>query len=114
EDFSPSRTLFKVASGANAGTYTAGEFGFTKQIATLPDKKLNGPTVYGGYACNDDVASIPPASSLGTLAAGEEAILVVQRGPARDPNHNHAPCPFDEKIQNAANAGYGGLVVAQH
>jgi hypothetical protein len=114
EDFSPSRTLFKVTSGVNAGTYTAGEFGFTKQIATLPDKKLNGPTVYGGYACNDDVASIPPASSLGTLAAGEEAILVVQRGPVQDPNHNHAACRFDEKIQNAANAGYGGVVVAQH
>src|SRR5919197_243770 len=114
EDFSPSRTLFKVTSGPSAGTYTAGEFGFTKQIAELPDKKLNGPTVYGGYACNDDVASIPPASSLGTLGPGEEAILVVQRGPVQDPNHNHAACRFDEKIQNAANAGYGGVIVAQH
>jgi hypothetical protein len=114
EDFSPYRTLFKVASGPNTGTYTAGEFGFTKPIAELPDKKLNGPTVYGGYACNDDVASIPPASSLGTLAPGEEAILVVQRGPVQDPNHNHAACRFDEKIQNAANAGYGGVLVAQH
>ena len=114
EDFSPYRTLFKVTSGPATGTYTAGEFGFTTPIANLPDKKLNGPTVYGGYACNDDVASIPPASSLGTLAPGEEAILVVQRGPVQDPNHNHAACRFDEKIQNAANAGYGGVIVAQH
>ncbi|HEY5988490.1 MAG TPA: PA domain-containing protein, partial [Streptosporangiaceae bacterium] len=114
EDFSPYRTLFKVTSGPNTGTYTAGEFGFTTPIAALPDQKLNGPTVYGGYACNDDVASIPPASSLGTLAPGEEAILVVQRGPVQDPNHPHAACRFDEKIQNAANAGYGGVIVAQH
>ena len=114
EDFSPYRTLFKVTSGPNTGTYAAGEFGFTKPIATLPDQKLNGPTVYGGYACNDDVASIPPASSLGALPPGQEAILVVQRGPVGDPNHPHAACRFDEKIQNAFNAGYGGVIVAQH
>jgi len=113
EDFSPYRTLFKVTSGPATGTYTAGEFGFARPIATLPDQKLNGPTVYGGYACNDDVASIPPASVL-SPGPGEEAILVVQRGPVQDPNHNHAACRFDEKIQNAANAGYGGVVVAQH
>jgi PA domain len=114
EDFSPYRTLFRVTSGPNAGTYTAGEFGFTKPIASLPDQKLNGPTVYGGYGCDDDVADIPPASSLGTLDPGEEAILVVQRGPVEDPNHPHAACRFDEKIQNAVNAGYGGVIVAQH
>src|SRR6266508_5041238 len=40
--------------------------------------------------------------------------LVVQRGPVEDPNHAHAACRFDEKIQNAVNAGYGGVIVAQH
>jgi hypothetical protein len=55
EDFSPFRTAFQVTSGPNAGPYPAGEFGWSKPIATLPDKKLNGPTVFGGYGCNDDV-----------------------------------------------------------
>jgi hypothetical protein len=114
EDFSPYRTLFTVTSGPATGTYAAGEFGFTTPIASLPDQKMNGPTIYGGYACNDDVASIPPASTLGPPPPDQEPILVVQRGPVGDPNHPHAACRFDEKIQNAANAGYGGVIVAQH
>ena len=114
EDFSPYRTRLTVTSGPAAGTYPAGEFGFTKPISTLPDQKLNGPTVYGGYACNDDVPAIPSPSVLRPLQADEEPILVVQRGPVLDPDHPHAACRFDEKIQNAANAGYGGVMVAQH
>src|SRR6266542_1186445 len=69
-----------------------GEFGFTKPISTLPDQKLNGPTVYGGYACNDDVPAIPSPSVLRPLQADEEPILVVQRGPVLDPDHPHAAC----------------------
>ncbi|HET7868884.1 MAG TPA: PA domain-containing protein [Actinomycetota bacterium] len=114
EDFSPYRTRFEVLSGPAAGQYPAGEFGFTQPIATLADQKLNGPTVFGGYGCNDDVASIPPPSVLGPLAPGEEAIVVFQRGPVQDPNHPHGACRFDEKIQNGANAGYGGVIVANH
>jgi len=114
EDFSPFRTKFSVLSGPAAGQYPAGEFGFTTPIASLPDQKLNGPTVFGGYGCNDDLADIPPPSVLGTLDPGEEAIVVFQRGPVNDPNHNHAACRFDEKIQNGLNAGYGGVIVANH
>src|SRR6266511_3185005 len=114
EDFSPYRTKFEVLSGPAAGQYQAGEFGFTVPIATLADQKLNGPTVYGGYGCNDDVASIPPPSVLGTLAPGEESIVVFSRGPVADPNHAHAACRFDEKIQNAANAGYDAAIIANH
>jgi hypothetical protein len=114
EDFSPFRTKLTVLSGPAAGQNPAGEFGFTQPIASLPDKKLNGPTVFGGYGCNDDLANIPPPSVLGTLDPGEEAIVVFQRGPVNDPNHNHAACRFDEKIQNGLNAGYGGVIVANH
>ncbi len=43
EDFSPFRTAFQVTTGPNAGPSPAGEFGWSKPIATLPDQKLNGP-----------------------------------------------------------------------
>ncbi len=114
EDFSPFRTFFQVTSGPGVGNYPAGEFGWTKPINSLPDKKMNGPTVFGGYGCNDDLADIPPPSVVGPLDPGEEAILVLQRGPVQDPNHPHPACRFDEKVQNAANAGYGGVIIVQH
>jgi len=114
EDFSPFRTKFTVASGPAAGQQPAGEFGFTTPIASLPDQKLNGPTVFGGYGCNDDLAAIPPPAVLGLLDPGEEPIVVFQRGPVNDPNHNHAACRFDEKIQNGLDAGYGGVIIANH
>jgi hypothetical protein len=114
EDFSPFRTAFQLTTGPNAGPSPAGEFGWSKPIATLPDQKLNGPTVFGGYGCNDDLADIPPPSVLGPLAPGEEAIVIFQRGPVQDPNHPHAACRFDEKVQNAVDKGYGGVIIANH
>ena len=116
EDFSTYRTDFEITSGPNAGPYESGEFGFTQPIATLPDKKLNGPTVYGGYGCdaNDQIpqadTAIPPAS----LAAGEEQIVVIQRGPVADPAAPYPGCRFDEKIQNAADKGWDGVIIANH
>lgn len=111
EDFSPFRAKFAIASGTNAGEYTAGEFGFTKQIAfTLADGKLNGPTIFGGYGCSAD-NDIPPPPA---VSGDEEKILVVSRGPVGDPSVNYAACRFDEKIANAAAAGYDAVVIANH
>ena len=106
EDFSTYRTDFRITSGPNAGEYESGEFGFTRPIATLPDKRLNGPTVFGGRGCTTTAADppIPAADSAippGSLAAGEEQIVVISRG----------SCRFDEKIQNAENAGYEGIII---
>jgi len=114
EDFSSHRTDFEIATGPNAGPYESGEFGFSRPIATLPDKELNGPTVFGGYGCDAD-NDIPSRDSAGLRPLGpdEEAILVVQRGPVDDPEHVYPACRFDEKMQNAIDAGYDGIIIAQ-
>jgi hypothetical protein len=117
EDFSPFRLLndeFSITSGANAGNYPGGEFGWTVPITTYPDSQLNGPTIYGGYGCPDVSADgtdnpppfdlpVPPASSL-PADPGEEKILVLQRG----------QCFFSEKVETAQNAGYDGVLIANH
>ena len=117
EDFSPFRLLddsFTVTSGPNAGDYTGGEFGWTVPISTYPDGQINGPTIYGGYGCPDVSADgtdnpapfdlpVPPASSL-PADPGEEKVLVLQRG----------QCFFSEKVETAQNAGYTGVIIANH
>jgi hypothetical protein len=97
----------------NAGEYDGGIFGFGKALSTLPDATVNGPTVYGGYGCDADAGSIPPASVL-TVDPGEERILVVSRGPVEDPNNAFEACRFDEKAQNAIDAGYDAVVIGNH
>ncbi len=116
EDFSAHTVdVFQITTGPNAGTYIAGAFGWTVPIVELPDGVLNGPTVYGGYGCPDDVADIPPPSVLGSLASGEEAILVLQRGPVGDPTHSqHGACFFSEKVESAQNAGYNAVIIVNH
>jgi hypothetical protein len=116
EDFSPFRLPIRVLDGPLAGQIVAaGEFGWTKPVATFPDQKVNGPTVFGGYGCPDDTAEIPPPSVLGTLAPGEEKIIVFQRGPVGDPNHaQHDACFFSDKVASGENAGYDVVIVANH
>ncbi len=115
EDFSPYRATFAITSGPNAGAYPAGEFGWTSPIASLPDKSMNGPTVFGGYGCNDDVADIPAPSTVPAAGLNEEKILVLSRGPVSDPNHDqHDACTFEEKVINAKNAGYSAVIIANH
>jgi hypothetical protein len=116
EDESPFRLPIRVLSGPLAGqTFAAGEFGWTKPVATFPDAMINGPTVFGGYGCPDDTAEIPPPSVLGTLAPGEEKIIVFQRGPVGDPNHApHDACFFSDKVRAGEEAGYDAVIVANH
>jgi len=116
EDFSPFRLPITVTDGPLAGqVYAGGEFGWTKPVATLPDGKVNGPTVFGGYGCPDDTAAIPDPSVLGALAPGEEKIIVFQRGPVGDPNHPpHEACFFSEKVRAGEEAGYDVVIVANH
>jgi hypothetical protein len=113
EDFSPFRVPITVTSGPMTGQkIDAGEFGFTKQVATFPDEKVNGPMVFGGYGCPGD--AVPPVSTLGTLGADEEAIIVFQRGPVNDPNHPGNACFFSDKIRAGEEAGYDVVIVANH
>jgi hypothetical protein len=115
EDFSPYRQDFTIDTGANAGKYPAGEFGWTLPVLQLPDKKLNGPTVFGGYGCPDDRAEIPNATDVfPTVQPGEERIIVFQRGPEADPSHSHEACFFSEKVESGQLAGYDAVIVANH
>jgi hypothetical protein len=118
EDFSPYRSIFTIDTGANAGEYPAGEFGFTPPVlTTLSDKKLNGPVVFGGYGCPGDRATIPARSTVfpdGTLAPGEEATIVFERGPVGDPTASGGACFFSEKIESGQLAGYDAVVIANH
>jgi len=115
EDFSPFRVPITVLDGPMAGRKVdAGEFGFTKQVASFPDGMVNGPTIFGGYGCPDDATEVPPASSL-TADPGEEKMIVFQRGPVDDPNHDqHSACFFSEKISMGEQKGYDVVLIANH
>ncbi len=109
EDFSPYRARLTTDDG---GVYDAGEFGWTVPINELYGT-LNGPTIYGGYGCPGDRGSIPNAATL-TLAPGEEAILVLQRGPVGDPSQSQDACFFSEKVETAQLLGYDAVIIANH
>ena len=116
EDFGPySVGEFEIATGPNAGVYPSVGVGGAAPVTILPDQRLNGPTVYVGYACPGTSAPVPPRSSvaLPPLAAGEEAIAVVQRGPSGDPSAPEDACFPGEKAANAIAAGYDAVVFVQ-
>ncbi len=92
EDFDAFETEFEITSGPNAGDYDSAEGSFTTPIFTLSGRTMSGPTVYAGLACDD--TTVPSAPS-------PDHIAVIQRG----------GCRFDEKAQNAIDAGYAGIVV---
>ena len=113
EDFSPFRTPLTVLDGPLAGRQIdAGEFGFTKQVASFPDEMVNGPMVFGGYGCPGD--PVPDPSVLGPLGADEEAVIMFQRGPVNDPNSPGAACFFSDKIRAGEEAGYDVVIIANH
>jgi len=116
EDSSPFRVPITILDGPMGGQKVdAGEFGFTKQVESFPDEKVNGPMVFGGYGCPDDTAEVPDPSVLGTLGPDEEAIIMFQRGPVGDPNHApHDACFFSEKIRTGEEKGYDVVIIANH
>ncbi len=114
EDFSPYRSVFTIDTGPHAGEYPAGEFGWTVPVVTLPDQKLNGPVVYGGYGCPQSGDTPQRAAFNLALAPGEEAILVLQRGPVGDPSVNYDACFFSEKVEAAQNAGWDAVIIPNH
>ena len=117
EDFSPYRTtdLRRVTGPPNPvpESYATEDVG-GGPLTVLPDKRLNGPVVYGGYGCPGVSAAIPPADTVvpqSSLAPGEEQIVVLQRGPENDPNAPEEACFPGEKADNATDAGYDAVIL---
>jgi hypothetical protein len=101
EDFTPIGFFLEIEDGPSPGLFRAQEFYGARFIAgEYPDKRINGPTPYGGRGCSRRV--IPSPSGL-DRRAGEEKILVVQRG---------GECNFLKKVKLAQKAGYDSLLVA--
>ena len=83
-------------------------------VTILPDKRLNGPVAFGGYGCPGTSAPIPNADATippGSLAAGEEQIIVLQRGPTGDPNAPEGACFPGEKADNATDQGWDAVIL---
>jgi hypothetical protein len=83
-------------------------------VVVLPDKRMNGPVAYGGYGCPGTSTPIPSADSVippGSLAPGEEQIIVLQRGPADDPNNTETACFPGEKADNATDQGWDAVIL---
>ncbi|HEU4668710.1 MAG TPA: hypothetical protein VFS79_13720 [Arthrobacter sp.] len=118
EDFAPYRTDdFKITSGAHQGTYPSVIVSGGQAPAILEDLTLNGPVVYGGYACPDSAAVPTPESIPGyveSLAPGEESTLVLQRGPVGDPSAPEGACFPGEKAHAAALAGWDAVLFVNH
>ncbi|MPY77432.1 MAG: hypothetical protein GEV04_02850 [Actinophytocola sp.] len=113
EDFAPYAVgEFLIATGDNAGAYPSVSVGGAASVTELPDRRLNGPTVYVGYACPDS-APVPPAPAL-SLEPGEELIAVVQRGPVGDPSASEGACFPGQKADQAIAAGYDAVVFVNH
>ena len=123
EDFGPYRAGdFRITTGPNAGEYPATGVSGGASAASLPDRTLNGPVVYGGYGC-DKSTPIPDRDTFDLdLEPGEEAIIVLQRGPAFDPdedydadgntsNDSDDACFPGDKAQNASEAGWDAMVL---
>ena len=120
EDFDAYRTsplTRTTGPGAPEGYTTVGVGG--APVTILEDTRLNGPVAYGGYGCPGASTPIPAADSVippDTLAAGEEQIIVLQRGPGAgaeaDPNNPEAACFPGEKADNATDQGWDAVILA--
>jgi Big-like domain-containing protein/hemolysin type calcium-binding protein len=125
EDFSPYRPgTFEITTGDNAGEFPSVSVGGGASASFLEDLVMNGPTVYGGYGC-DASAPIPDRDTAGLppLEDGEEAIVVLQRGPGAstddppvpdDPEGPEEACFPGEKAANGIEAGYDAVLLVNH
>ncbi|MDQ3991852.1 MAG: hypothetical protein M3245_06055, partial [Actinomycetota bacterium] len=100
EDFSPTRTLCRILTGPHAGPTACGEFGFSQPLGSTP---IEGPTVWGGSGCVEDLNgnSISDRAEV-PEAAGPNQIVVFSRG----------TCFFSDKIRSGEEAGYTAVAVA--
>jgi hypothetical protein len=115
EDFDSYRTnpLTRTTGAGAPEEYTTVAVGGAP-VTILTDKRLNGPVAYGGYGCPNGSDPIPAADAVippASLAPGEEQIIVLQRGPANDPNNTEAACFPGEKADNATDQGWDAVIL---
>lgn len=117
EDFAPYRAdAFNITTGPFAGVYPSVIVPGGQPPAALDDLTLSGPVVYGGYGCPDSDPIPSPEDIpgyLGSLLPGDEAIIVLQRGPTGDPSAPEEPCFPGEKAHEAALAGWDAVLFVQ-
>jgi hypothetical protein len=121
EDFSAYRPgTFTIDTGTYAGEYPATAPSGSRGVVVLPDRKLNGFVVYGGYGCppgsgddpaNPGTGALPQRSAYRATASGEEAILVLSRGPSGDPAFPYTGCFPGEKVGAAQAAGWDAVIL---
>jgi Ca2+-binding RTX toxin-like protein len=129
EDFAAYRLTEVTVT--DVGTFPASQTPGGASPNSLPDERLNGPMAFGGYACpdsdgdsggNDDpIDTVPDAlATFPTVEAGEERILVLQRGPTNDPDEDYNgnddltddACFPGQKAARAADAGWDAVLIA--
>ncbi len=141
EDFAPYRPGTFSIGGENAGEYPATAPSGSLGAAVLPDLTINGPVVYGGFGCPAGGGDEPGAPAMPipqltdelraqlALDQGEEAILVLSRGPSNHPSYPetddddpdtaadesgpYAPggCFPGEKVAHAQAAGWDAVIL---
>lgn len=116
EDFAPYRTDdFRITSGPHQGVYPSGIVPGGQAPAILDDLTLDGPVVYGGYGCPSSTpVPSPDPAYLASLEPGEEATVVLQRGPVGDPSAPEGACFPGEKAHEAALAGWDAVLFVNH
>jgi hypothetical protein len=116
EDFAPYRTDdFRITSGPHQGVYPSGIVPGGQAPAILDDLTLDGPVVYGGYGCPSSApVPSPDPAYLASLEPGEEATVVLQRGPSGDPSAPEGACFPGEKAHEAALAGWDAVLFVNH
>jgi hypothetical protein len=118
EDFAPYRPdEFNITTGPFAGVYPAVIVPGGQPPAILDDLTLSGPVVYGGYGCPDSAPLPSPEDIPGyldMLEAGDETIIVLQRGPVGDPSAPEEACFPGEKAHEAALAGWDAVLFVNH
>jgi hypothetical protein len=122
EDFDSYRTnpLTRTTGPGAPEEYTTVGVGGAP-VTILADKRLNGPVAYGGYGCPGTSDPIPNADATippGSLAPGEEQIIVLQRGPGAnaagvpdDPENPEPACFPGEKADNATDQGWDAVIL---
>jgi hypothetical protein len=102
EDFSPTRLLCEITSGAATGGTPCGQFGFTPPIETIYPDGFDGTTVWGGSGCPTDQNGdgISDRDQVPDATSSNQAI-VFSRG----------VCFFSEKIETGELAGYQMVLI---